>query len=305
MPLRVGAEPLAPAVALGGLDAGAEVVAEDVGESADAEVAGVLLVGVPGVSLEFVDGGDDCGVVAPGEAGPGVEDLVGGEVGVPGEAAETVEVRHGHRVMEPVGVEAYVGYSDEAAEWLMEGFAFDDFFYRGAAILCAEVGVEGGLPHGDEEDHVALLAEVLLGDLQLDGLAGVLERGEEGRDGFADLEVDGAVLDLDDDVGFELAVEGVEVVVAGAGAVGFEVVVVEVVVVDEAAVEDDAAVRFEGAGYGVGGFCWRSVILRGAYAAFGVGLDDEAGEVGDGFVDFVNFCFPPCGYALGRRGRRF
>jgi len=36
----------------------------------------------------------------------------------------------------------------------------------------------------------------------------------------------------------------VEVVVAGAGAVGLEVVPVEVVVVDEAAVEDDAAVGF-------------------------------------------------------------
>ncbi len=140
---------------------------------------------------------------------------------------------------------------------------------------------------------MALLAEVLLRDLELDGLAGVLERGEERRDGFADLEVDGAVLDLDDDVRFELAVEGVEVVVAGAGAVGFEVVVVEVIVVDEAAVEDDAAVRFEGAGYGVGGLGGGAVILRGADAAFGVGLDDEAGEVGDGFVDLVDFGLPP------------
>ena len=134
---------------------------------------------------------------------------------------------------------------------------------------------------------------VLLRDLQLDGLAGVLERGEERRDGFADLEIDGAVLDLDDDVGFELAIEGVEVVVAGAGAIGFEVVVVEVIVVDEAAIEDDAAVRFERAGYGVGGFGGGAVILRGAYAAFGVGLDDEAGEVGDGFVDLVDFGLPP------------
>ncbi len=177
--LRVGAEPLAPAVALGGLDAGAEVVAEDVGEGADAEVAGVLLVDVPGVGLEVVDGGDDFGVVAPGEAGPGVDDLLGGEVGVPGEFAEAVEVGHGHGVMHPVGVEADVGYADEAAEGLMEGFAFDDLFDGRALVVGAEVGVERGLPHGDEEDHVALLAEVLLRDLQFDGLAGVLERGEE------------------------------------------------------------------------------------------------------------------------------
>src|SRR5213075_2849950 len=149
------------------------------------------------------------------------------------------------------------------------------------------------LPHGDEENHVALLAEVLLSDLELDRLAGVLERGEERGCGLADLEVDGAVLDLDNDVRFQLAVEGVEVVVAGAGAVSFEIVPVEVVVVDEAAIEDEAAVRFERAGYSVGGFGGGAVVLRGAYAAFGVGLDDEAAEVWDGSVNFVDFGFPP------------
>ena len=40
---------------------GPKWIAEDVGERADAEVAGVLLVGVPGVALELVDGGDDLG----------------------------------------------------------------------------------------------------------------------------------------------------------------------------------------------------------------------------------------------------
>ncbi len=43
----------------------------------------------------------------------------------------------------------------------MEGPAFDNFFYWCAAVVCAEVGVEYGLPHGDEEDHVALLAGIL------------------------------------------------------------------------------------------------------------------------------------------------
>jgi hypothetical protein len=33
--------------------------------------------------------------------------------------------------------------------------------------------------------------------------------------------------------------------------------------------------------------------LRGAYAAFGVCFDDEAGEIGDRFIDFVDFGFPP------------
>ena len=74
----------------------------------------------------------------------------------------------------------------------------------------------------------------------------------------------GPCLDLDDDVRFELAVEGVEVVVAGAGAIGLEVVVVEVVVVDEAAIEHDAAVRLERAGDGVGGLGGRAAVLRWA-----------------------------------------
>jgi hypothetical protein len=86
-------------------DAGAEVVAEDVGEGADAEVAGVLLVGVPGVGLEVVDGGDDFGVVAPGEAGPGVEGVVGGEGGVSGGGDGALEVGNGYGVRKRVGIE--------------------------------------------------------------------------------------------------------------------------------------------------------------------------------------------------------
>ena len=112
---------------------------------------------------------------------------------------------------------------------------------------------------------MALLAGVLLRDLQFDGLRWYVgSAAKSGRDGLANLEVDGAVLDLDDDIRFELAVEGVEVVVARAGAVGFEVVPVEMVVVDEAAIEHDAAMRLEGAGYGIGGIGRGAAILRGA-----------------------------------------
>ncbi len=121
----------------------------------------------------------------------------------------------------------------------------------------------------------------------------MLEAGEERRDGLAGLEVDGAFLDLDDDVGEELAVEGVEDVVGGAGAVGFGVVPVEVVVVDEGAVEDDAVVGGEGGGEGVGGVGGGAAEAGGAGLAFGVGLDGEAGEVGDEAVDLVDLGGPP------------
>ena len=90
---------------------------------------------------------------------------------------------------------------------------------------------------------------------------------KRGRHGLADLEVDGAVLDLDDYIGLELAVEGAEVVVAGAGAVGLEVVPVEVIVVDEAAIKHDAAMRLERAGHGVCRLRGSPVVLRRTGAA--------------------------------------
>src|SRR5580692_5205478 len=116
---------------------------------------------------------------------------------------------------------------------------------------------------------------------------------EEWRCGFANLEVDGTVFDLNDDVRFEFAIEGVKVVVTGAGAVGLEVVIVEVIVVDEAAIEDEAAMRFERASDGVGGFGGSAMVLRGADTTLRVGFDDEAGEVGNGFIDLVDFGSPP------------
>ena len=80
--------------------------------------------------------------------------------------------------MQPVGVEAHIGYTDKSTQRLVEGFALNNLADRRAAVLCAEVGVEHPLPHRDEEHHVPLLAGVLLGDLQFDCLVGVAKRGE-------------------------------------------------------------------------------------------------------------------------------
>jgi hypothetical protein len=98
---------------------------------------------------------------------------------------------------------------------------------------------------------------------------------------------------LNNDVGQEFAVEGMEDVVGGAGAVGFGVAPVEVVVVDEGAVEDDSMMGREGGGEGVGGVGGGAAKAGGAGLAFGVGLDGEAGEVGDERVYFVDFGGPP------------
>ncbi len=121
----------------------------------------------------------------------------------------------------------------------------------------------------------------------------MLQRGEERRDRLAHLEVDGPMLDLDDDVRLEGAVERVEVVIAGASAIGLEVVPVEVIVVDEAAIEHDSAVRFEGACDCVRGLCGRASVFGWPDAAFGVGLDDEAAEVGNQLVDLIYLLLPP------------
>src|SRR5580704_11951282 len=105
------------------------------------------------------------------------------------------------------------------------------------------VEVEDFLPHWREENDVVLLACVFLRDLEFDRFIGFLEAAEEWRNRFARLEVDRAVLDLDDDVVIELAVERMEIVVGGFGAVVFRIAPVEMMVVDESAIEDEAAMR--------------------------------------------------------------
>ena len=116
---------------------------------------------------------------------------------------------------------------------------------------------------------------------------------KSGETGSSRLEVDGAVFDLHDDIRRELAVERMKDVVGGAGAIGLEVVVVEVIVVDESAVENDAAVRRERVGEYVGGIGGAAAVAGWAGLAFGIGLDREAGEVGDERVDLIHFSGPP------------
>ena len=92
---------------------------------------------------------------------------------------------------------------------------------------------------------MALLTRVFLGDLQLDGFVCFFESAEKWRYRFARLKIDGAVLDLDDDVVVELAIERVEIIVSGFGAVVLGIAPVEMMVVDKGAIENDAAMRLE------------------------------------------------------------
>ena len=141
------------------------------------------------------------------------------------------------------------------------------------------------------------LAGVLLGDLQLDGLLAFRQRAEQGRDGFPHLEIDGTVLDLNQGVVVELAVEGMEVVVGGAGAVVVGVLPVHVVVVHEAAIEEQATVGLERARHHVGRIRMRAPVGRRAHAAFGIGLQDQTAQIGNGAVELLSLGLPPRGYA--------
>src|SRR2546430_17631923 len=108
---------------------------------------------------------------------------------------------------EPVGVQANVGYSDEAAGRPVEHPSGGESFDRCPGAAGVQVRIEGLFPHGREKHHLPSLSEILLGDLKLDGLVGFFERPEEGRCRFAYLEIDGAVLDLDNGIVVKRAVE--------------------------------------------------------------------------------------------------
>src|ERR1700712_3563460 len=122
-------------------------------------------------------------------------------------------------MVHPVCVETNVGDTYKPAKRLMKALTFDDLLHGRTAILRAQVGVERRLPHGHEEDHVTLLASVLLRDLQLDCLTCMLQCSKEGRDRLAHLKVDGSVLNLNHHIWFEGSIERVEVIVSSAGAI--------------------------------------------------------------------------------------
>src|SRR5262245_27487338 len=100
------------------------------------------------------------------------------------------------------------------------------------------------------------------------------------------------MLDLDDDVVLELAVERMEVVVGSFCPIVLEVVPVEMMVVNESAVENDSVMRFECARDDVGGVSRCAMVERRAELPVGIGFDDEASEIGEGGVKSINFFAP-------------
>src|SRR5207245_1228129 len=141
-------------------------------------------------------------------------------------------------------------------------------------------------------------------NLQLNRLICLQHCAEQRRGWLAYLEVDWPVLNLDDDIVVELAVEGMEVVVGGASAVSFRITPVQVMVVNEGAVEQDSGMRTKRSGNHVGSISGAAAILRRAGAAFGIRFDYESGEVGDPCIDCIDCLLPPCADSWIKRIKR-
>src|SRR4051794_32670123 len=98
---------------------------------------------------------------------------------------------------------------------------------------------------------------------------------------FARLEVDRAVLDLNDDVARELAVQRLELVISLLSAV------ISACGVYECPPDDGSAVRLQRLGEHVGAVGVGPMIFLWARLTLGIRLDQEAAEVRDQPVDLV------------------
>ena len=139
------------------------------------------------------------------------------------------------------------------------------------------------------------VAQILLRDLPFGHLARLRHSAKEGAVGFARLEVDGAVLDLNNHVVEELPVERLELEIGLLGTIGIGWAI------DEGTPHDDALERLQRLGQHIGALgVGASEVIR-ARLAFGVGLHEEASEVGDELVDLLHLGRPPLLYILVER----
>jgi hypothetical protein len=252
---------------------------------------------VPGRKLDCVDRFHHDGIVSESEARPFVDDVARAQIWIPREAPKTVQICHGHRAAEPVRVEAYVRHSHEAAKLTMERAAGREVFHRsrapGHVRVRVHVKIERFLPHRHEKTKMPLLARVLLRDLEFDRFVGLLEPTQERRYRFANLKIDWAVLDLDDDVVVELAVERVKDIVSGSSAVVLRIAPIKVVVVDERAIEEDAGVRLQRPREHVGCVGWGAPERGRPGAALRIRFHHEPAKVRNQAINLVHLFGPP------------
>src|SRR5579871_2945955 len=160
-----------------------------------------------------------------------------------------------------------------------------------------QIEVENFFPHWNQETEMILLSGVFLRDLKLDRFVCFFKATQQRRDRFARLKIDWTVLDLNNDVLFELSIERMEIIVGGFGAIVARVAPIEMMVVDEGAVKDDAVVRLQGASNDVGGVDRCPAIDGRAQLTLRVGFDREAAKIRDSRIKSFDLLAPPIGDA--------
>ena len=121
---------------------------------------------------------------------------------------------------------------------------------------------------------------------------GMMHAEQRGGNRFPDLEVVGAVFDLQNDIVIECTVKRHIGFIGGFRTVCHRIAPVLLTVVDEGAPDDDAAERFDCPGQHIGAVCVGSAVCEGAGTMLTVRFDDKAGQIRNGLPDHGSALFP-------------
>ena len=136
-------------------------------------------------------------------------------------------------------------------------------------------------PHRRHRVQIDLLSSILLRELNFKCRVCILHAQKQRRDRLPDLEIEGAVLDLEDHIIHEIPVQRLIDLVRSARTVGFHVPPVLQAVVHESPPDDDPAIGFDGAAQHVRAFGVRPAIGVRPGPVLAVRLDQEARQIGD------------------------
>ena len=215
---------------------------------------------------------------------------LGGQVRVPRHATERIPVRLVEDRPAPVAVDADIGDPGDAGQLVAFQRSVDHLGDGRSLAPGQRIALQRLLEQRAQIGKVGRLAQIFLGDLEFHHQRRLGHRAEQRVEGFARLEVDRAILHLDDDIVGELAVERLEVAIGLLGAI-----VGIVMGIDEGAPHHDAAMRLDRSRQHVGAVGMGALIILRAGLALAVRLHQEAAEIGDRLVDFVGLGLPPGG----------
>ena len=205
-------------------------------------------------------------------------DLFARQFGIPGEAAEGVPVGLVEMRSAPVAIRTDVSHACHSRR--------KDHFRNGSAATGSIV--QHFLPHGCKEGQMAREAEIFLRDLRFEHQLRIRHRAEHRMKRLARLEVDRAVLHLDDHIVGKLPVQRHEFAIRLLGPVGFVFSGV-----NEGAPDHRTPIA-NGFGEHIGTISVATPIVLRAGLPFAVRLDEEAAEIGNGGVKLVGLRLPPC-----------